>query len=123
MTRILIGGSTDYNDWQAVYRAIEKTCKEWGVWGESVNAASRDAVIVYPPEGALGTAVKNFVQELKGTAEPHAVGEGTVDERNQLMVDLEADVCLDFSVDGSITLDIASRAEAADIPVVYYTYE
>ena len=117
--RILVTGSRDWTDKPTIRHAIFDT---WEAAGRPKNT-----VLV---SGACPTGADRY-SEICGdafgfTVERHEADwaqyrKGAGPKRNQLMVDLDADVCLAFPREGSKgTVDCIKRAEKAKIPLQRY---
>ncbi|MFD4699811.1 SLOG family protein [Streptomyces niveus] len=117
--RILITGSRTWTDEKAVREAINQAVSEF---------PGRRAVVIHGacPRGADVMAERaSHRLSLPSEAHPaewrvHGRGAGFI--RNQLMVDLGADICLAFIRDRSRGASHTARiAEAAGIPVRRFT--
>jgi hypothetical protein len=119
VTRILITGSRNWTDRDAILNALVQAVTEFG------NA--RDLTLVH---GACPTGADQIAHELwtghlsrfnhveRHPADWQQFGRGAGPKRNQEMVDLGADICLAFMNPGSRgTADCVRRAEKAGIPV------
>jgi hypothetical protein len=120
--RVLVTGSREWTRFVQVWEALD-----------AVAAAHGGPLIVVHgacPSGADDFARQWALTELRHglpvRTEPHPadwdgpLGKGAGCARNQVMVDLGADVCLAFFRNGAGnrgTSDCAARAEAAGIPV------
>lgn len=116
MTRILITGSRDWDDWQTLTRAMFEAVDDYGlvtvVHGACPTGADAMADWVgthlLPHLEVVGTAVERYPADW-GTLGKRA---GFV--RNKAMVDMGADVCLAFIKGGSrgasMTADLAEKA-------------
>lgn len=128
--RVLVTGSRDWQDYSAVFNAIEIAIDE-------ARAAGRtDVVVVHGqcPTGAdwcAGEYCEDQCAWWEGVGialseEPHpadwSIGKKAGPLRNQAMVDLGADVCLAFPLAGSRgTRHCMSAAEKAGIPVKVFS--
>ena len=116
--RLLVTGSRDWTDRERVLRAIEF---------RTLGIQLDDLVVVH---GHCPTGADAIADELAAGSgvrvERHpafwaAWGQAAGPLRNQVMVDLGADLCLAFITGTSRgTLDCVRRAEAAGIPVIRY---
>ena len=114
--RILVTGSRDWTDRDAVFVAILR---------QIIGMDRRHITIVHGacPTGADAFAAEladwNGIREERHPADWKARGKAAGPIRNQAMVDAGADICLAFPLDSSRgTRDCMRRAEAAGIPVV-----
>jgi hypothetical protein len=116
MRRVLVTGSRNLSDEQAVHEAL---------WAQARIAGNLDQIIVI--HGAAKGADKHarrFCQlwrvaeeSYPANWEKHGKAAGAI--RNGIMVDAGADVCLAFPREGSKgTYDCIERAKKAGIPVV-----
>lgn len=117
VSRILVTGSRNWTDRDAVFNALTDVLTECG--------HPADAVVVH---GACPTGADRMADEIwsgflgypveRHPADWSRFGRGAGPRRNQEMVDLGADLCLAFLVPGSRgTADCVTRAERAGIPV------
>ena len=118
MTRVLIIGSRAFNSVHTARRAIREVIAEFGTDVTIVHGDARGADRLCAQIGAYWG--------LKTEAHPADWSQGKRAGfiRNQEMVDLGADLALAFLVAGEPcrgTRHAASRAEAAKIPVRWYT--
>lgn len=127
--RILVTGSRDWTDRDAVYHALNQICEERGLnyipdeHGNTMPDPSKVTVV----HGACPTGADIIADDwcisADFLAERHPADWGTHGKaagpiRNQEMVDLGADICLAFPLGASRgTRDCMRRAEAAGIPV------
>lgn len=119
--RILVTGSRDWSDGPAVYQAIDQYAYEIGPT-EQLTIVHGDC-----PTGADRIAKQWALEhDSRGVYEEPHPALWDIDGypqagpmRNQRMVDLGADICLAFPLDGSRgTRDCMRRAKAAGIPVL-----
>jgi molybdopterin biosynthesis enzyme len=118
--RILITGSRDWDDIDTIADALVEQKRKLGA----------DAILVSGgcPSGADMHAEKLW-ESIGGVVEVHPAdwarhGKAAGPIRNQLMVDLGADVCLAFRKNGSRgTTHCANAATLAGIPTIWYTTE
>ena len=121
--RILVTGSRDWTDWATIRHAIFNTWEKAG--------RPKDTILV---SGACPTGADAYAETCGDafgfTVERHEADWAQYHKsagplRNQLMVDLGADICLAFPREGSRgTADCMKKAEKAKIPVqVYKEYE
>lgn len=119
LLRVLITGSRDWKDKEAIENAIIDL-HNWGPidWD--------DVVVVHGdcPTGADAIA-QEFCEQTGIVTERHpadwSIGKKAGPLRNQEMVDLGAYVCLAFLLPSSRgTVDCIKRAKAAGIPVIEY---
>lgn len=119
--RILVTGSREWTDEWELQKALLKAASRAG-FDEPIIIVHGDC-----PTGADFWAHK-VALHYEWTPEPHpadwdAYGKAAGPCRNQLMVNLGADVCLAFFQPGAAnrgTSDCAARAEKAGIPVKRY---
>lgn len=114
--RVLITGSREYSDNGAVFDALIVE------YGAALDRGLPMVVIHGAATGADTLAHEWAEWTSNVTPDPHPanwkVGKFAGNVRNQLMVDLGADVCLAFPLPGSIgTWDCIHRAEDAGIEV------
>lgn len=115
MTRILVTGSRDWSDREAVEMSL---LTYHMLYGDNIVVVHGDC-----PTGADRIA-KEFCEEMDIKQDKHpadwgAHGKAAGPLRNQKMVDLGADACLAFPLEGSRgTVDCMERAEAAGITVL-----
>lgn len=111
--RILITGSRDWTDYNAIAMSIV---------GE-IESHLEDVVIVHGAAPGADSLAGDFARAFNYTEERHPAqwevhGKAAGPIRNQKMVDLGADVCLAFPLPQSRgTYDCMRRAEEAGIPV------
>ena len=118
--RILVTGSRDWTDKATIRHAIFET------WQKAGSPKKTVLVSGACPDGA--DAYAEICGDAFGfTVEPHPAnwkdaGRRAGPLRNQMMVDLGADVCLAFPREESKgTIDCMKKAEKAKIPVQVYT--
>ena len=124
--RILVTGSRDWEDVQTIRRAL--------LWAITTYAPNRRVVLIHGdcPTGADAIAHVEWVHLSRSndlhllaperfTVTPedwHRIGRRAGPERNQLMVDQGADICLAFPLPSSRgTKDCMKKATIAGIPV------
>lgn len=109
--RVLITGSRDWHDYDAIYEALADldNPKQWTVIHGGAQGADTIA-------GRVGIVLGMNVEIYKANWTKHLKAAGHI--RNQQMVDTGADLCLAFPLSGSKgTWDCMKRAESAGIPV------
>lgn len=115
--RILVTGSRNWTD-EALIRAALRQ--------QAVGTEGQPKVVVHGAARGADRIAHQIALEFGWTADPHRADWGRFGKaagpiRNQEMVDLGADICLAFVMEGSVgTVDCIRRAEEAGIPVVRY---
>lgn len=121
MKRILITGSRTWESKEAIYLAIFNWVKE--------NCPVQEEIIIVHGDASRGAdrMARDVARDVPWLEEePHPAdweneGRAAGFIRNQLMVDLGADVCLAFIKDGSKgATHTAGQATKAGIPVIRY---
>jgi hypothetical protein len=127
-----VTGSREWKDWRTFSRAMVELQQQFAeMWydgqGEPVDYNTDGWVIVHGacPTGADAMADEwaavNYIPAERHPAQWDQFGKGAGFRRNQEMVDLGADICLAFIVNGPGksrgTRDCVRRAVSADIPV------
>lgn len=128
--RILVTGSRDWADRNAVYRALNQVCDDFGLnyppdeYGNTMPDPSRITVVHgHCPTGADQIAddwcIGAFFEAERHPADWDRHGKAAGPIRNQEMVDLGADLVLAFPARGISrgTWDCVDRAREAGIPV------
>jgi len=130
--RILVTGSRAWDDWQAVYRALNELCDTHGLnyppdeYGNTMPDPSRVTVVHGAcPKGADHWAdqwcVGNFLTAERHPADWDRYGKRAGFVRNAEMVRLGADVCLAFIKDYSKGATMTrTLARDAGIPTITY---
>lgn len=120
MTRILVTGSRYWTDWDVVNDALARA---WNQLGRDPHA-----ILVHGAAAGLDTIAARIWSRRFGPdqveghpAQWKAFGKRAGVLRNQVMVDLGADICLGFPLTGPGTRDCMARAEAAGIHVLTFT--
>jgi hypothetical protein len=132
---VLVTGSREWKDWRTFSRAmvelqVQHAEMYYDSQGEPVDYDTEGWVIVHGacPTGADAMADEwasvNFMTVERHPAQWDQFGRGAGFRRNQEMVDLGADICLGFIINGANksrgTRDCLRRAVSADIPVLTY---
>jgi hypothetical protein len=124
--RILVTGSRDWEDGDAVRRAIAEAMNDRGIMTPT-GKITEQVTIVHGgcPTGAdrhaqlWALSLRGLMSEEEHPADWIHEGKAAGPRRNQRMVDAGADICLAFPLGESRgTRDCMRRAEAAGIPVV-----
>ena len=115
MYRILVTGSRDWSDVEAVNEFLDKYSPD-----------SNDIVLVHGDAPGLDTVAKRIAKERGWKVEDHPadwkrLGRGAGPTRNTKMVSLGADICLAFPLPDSVgTLDCIKKARKAGIETHVY---
>jgi hypothetical protein len=118
--RILITGSRDWTDYNAIRDAI---------WAAALGIRWEDCTLIHGNARGADTMAAEIAGILKMNVETHPArwdiyGRGAGPIRNQEMVDSGAGICLAFIMPGSVgTSDCVKRAEKAGIEVRKYYSE
>jgi len=120
MKRILITGSRDWDDYLAVYAALDSVAKSWKTEEITVvhgGAKGADTI------AGTWTNLRGFQEEIHPADwDKHGRKAGFV--RNAEMVDLGADICVAFIKNGSKGATMtAELSEKAGIPTAYVTFD
>src|SRR6478735_7027352 len=119
--RILITGSREWVDRNVIHRAVSEWTRDNVPQNEVVTLVHGDASRGADRMARDFARAMWWIEEEAHPADWSWGSKGAGHERNQLMVDLGADVCLAF-VQGKAngTRDCIKKAHAAGIPVVVY---
>jgi YspA, cpYpsA-related SLOG family len=134
MSRILVTGSRDFNDYRTIMRGLTVAIEDV----IASRPADKEIVIVHGNARGADTLAKEFAlraahymtskgYRLRHEAHPakwDEYGRGAGPRRNQEMVDLGADLCVKFVKRGASnrgTTDCSNRATKAGIKILEFT--